>query len=175
VRVEPKRQKKPDRGKLALSTPKEIPGGVPDEAEPGHGGFEGDLDDAFDGEVGGAPAEVQPQKAVVVEKKEAPPPPPAPVFVTEREHATSPRPLSQPKPAYPAEARADRVEGTVVVRFLVTTAGTVGDVRLVSGDARLAPAVIDAVKRWRFEPGTYQGRPVPIWRSASFPFRLRSS
>jgi protein TonB len=96
------------------------------------------------------------------------------VFVSEKEHSTAPAPIAQPRPGYPAAAKAEGVQGTVVVQFLVTAQGTVGEVRVVSGDSRLSGAVVEAVKRWRFQPGTFQGRPVPMWRTASFPFRLKT-
>jgi protein TonB len=170
VKVQPKKRKP---GKLSMATPKGVPDGVPDEADPGGNPYDGDLDDAFDGEGGGgAPPPVK--KPVVVQKKAAPVAPAAPVFVSEKEHSTAPTPISQPRPGYPPDAKAEGVEGTVVVQFLVTAQGTVSDVRVVSGDSRLSGAVVEAVKRWRFQPGTFQGRPVPMWRSASFPFRLKT-
>lgn len=171
VEVKPKK-KRATKHKPSVATPRDVPDGVPDEADPGGNPYDGDLDDLFDGEGGdGAPEKKAP---AVVKKKEPPPPPPAPVLVSEREHSTAPRPLSQPRPAYPAEAKADGVEGTVVVQFLVTARGTVGEVRVVRGDPRLSQAVVRAVEQWRFEPGTYQGRPVAVWRTASFPFRLKT-
>jgi protein TonB len=171
VKVEPKKKKRRP-GKLSLSTPTGVPDGVPDEADPNANPYDEDYDDAFDGEGGGGGPQKPPP--VVVKKKAPPPPPPAPVLVSEREHSKAPVPVSQPRPGYPAEAKSEGVEGTVVVQFLVTPSGTVGDVRVVRGDPRLSAAVVEAVKRWRFEPGTFQGRPVAMWRSASFPFRLKT-
>jgi protein TonB len=146
---------------------------VPQEADPGGNPYDGDLDDAFDGEGGGG-APPPPKKVAVAPKKPAPVAAAAPVFVSEKEQSTPPTPISQPRPAYPSAAKAEGVEGTVVVQFLVTAQGTIGEVRVVSGDSRLSSAVVEAVKRWRFQPGTFQGRPVPMWRSASFPFRLKT-
>jgi len=158
--------------KMSMSTPTDIPGGAPSEADPNaKTPYDGDLDEAFDGEGGGA-APVQPKKPVVVKKKEVAPP--AYVFVSERENTTQPVPVAQPRPAYPSEAKSDGVEGTVRVQFLVKVDGTIGDVRVTNGDSRLARAVVEAVKRWRYQPATFEGRAVPMWRTASFPFRLKS-
>lgn len=159
--------------KMSMAAPTEIPGGAPSEADPNaKTPYDGDFDDAFDGEGGGG-APVQPKKPVVVVKKQEVAPP-AFVFVSEREHTTDPVPVAQPRPAYPAEAKSEGVEGTVRVQFLVKVDGTVGDVRVTSGDARLTGAVVEAVKRWRYQPATFEGRPVAMWRTASFPFRLKS-
>jgi hypothetical protein len=38
----------------------------------------------------------------------------------------------------------------------------------------LSAAVVEAVKRWKYQPATFEGRPVATWRTAAFPFRLKS-
>ncbi|MFO0568816.1 MAG: TonB family protein [Polyangiaceae bacterium] len=160
--------------KVSMSTPTGVPGGTPSEADPNaKTPYDGDADDAFDGEGGGGGAPVQPKKPVVVAKKKEVAPP-AFVFVSEREQTTLPVPVTQPRPAYPSDAKSEGVEGTVRVQFLVKADGTIGDVRVTSGDSRLSGAVVEAVKRWRYQPATFEGRPVAIWRTASFPFRLKS-
>ena len=171
VKVQPKKKKNRNK-KLSMATPKDVPDGTPDEADPGGNPYEGDLDDVFDGEGGTGAAEMK--KPKVVQNKVAPPAPPAPRLVSEREHSTPPRALAQPRPSYPTEAKAEGIEGTVVVQFLVKPDGSVGEVRVVRGDPKLASVVVAAVKRWRFEPGQYEGRPVAMWQTASFPFRLAS-
>ncbi len=164
-------KKKSKKRKMSMAAPTDVPDGTPDEADPnGTNPYDGDLDDVFDGEGGGGPAAVKP----VVVKKKAPAAPPAFVFVSEREHSTAPVALSQPRPPYPPDARSEGVEGTVVVQFLVQNDGSIGEVRVVRGDSRLGAAVVEAVKRWKYEPATFEGRPVPTWRTASFPFRLKT-
>jgi protein TonB len=166
------KKNKSKRKSMSMSTPTDIPGGTPDEADPNSTNpYDGDYDDAFDGEGGGG-GPVQPKKPVVVKKKDVAPP--AYVFVSERDKTTQPVPVAQPRPAYPSEAKSEGLEGTVRVQFLVKADGSIGDVRVLSGDSRLSAAVVDAVKRWRYQPATFEGRPVPTWRTASFPFRLKS-
>lgn len=73
-----------------------------------------------------------------------------------------PRPLVRLEPVYPPHARMRRIEGYVHLEFLVDTSGDVQDVNVLSsqpGDTFLA-AAIRAVERWRFEPGTKDGKPV---------------
>jgi len=55
-------------------------------------------------------------------------------------------------PVYPAEARKERIEGTVVLKAVVNESGKVAGVRLVEGNPTLAAAAISAVKQWRYRP-----------------------
>jgi len=65
-------------------------------------------------------------------------------------------------PTYPPSARAANVHGTVVLKVEISQAGTVRDVNLVSGHPLLAPAAIEAVKQWRYEPYLLNGRPIAV-------------
>jgi periplasmic protein TonB len=78
-------------------------------------------------------------------------------------------------PAYPAALKSEGVEGFVVVRFIITEAGAVDDLRIVkSSDPRFNDAVLAAVKTWRFKPATSQGRPVPYPKTIKIPFKIRT-
>ncbi len=56
-------------------------------------------------------------------------------------------------PAYPALAAKMRVEGTVKIEAIINDEGAVEDAKVISGHALLAPAAVEAVKKWRYEPG----------------------
>lgn len=57
----------------------------------------------------------------------------------------------------------DGSEGTVVVHCTIAADGWVWDVRTAyASDPDLAPYAMDAVSRWRFAPGTRDGRPVSM-------------
>lgn len=58
--------------------------------------------------------------------------------------------LTNPPPVYPAIARAAHVDGTVVVRLVVSDKGDVKTVSAVSGPAMLLAATQDAAKHWTF-------------------------
>lgn len=168
----PVMKKKNRKNKMSMAAPTDIPGGTPDEADPNSKNpYDGDLDDAFDGEGGGGAPLVKP-KPVVVKKKEVAPP--AFQLVSESDRTTHPVPVAQPRPAYPSDAKNEGVEGTVRVQFLIKTDGSIGDVRVLGGDSRLSSAVVEAVKRWKYQPATFEGRPVATWRTAAFPFRLKT-
>lgn len=55
------------------------------------------------------------------------------------------------EPTYPELARRMRISGAVKVQLTVAPNGTVKDAKLVGGHPLLANAVLDAVKRWRYE------------------------
>jgi periplasmic protein TonB len=67
-----------------------------------------------------------------------------------------------PAPKFPASARAGSGEGTVVLRAVVDDKGKVEGVRLVEGNAALAPAAIEAVKQWRYRPYLRDGKSLPF-------------
>ena len=68
--------------------------------------------------------------------------------------------LHKVQPIYPAEARRMRVQGSVVIDATVTAQGQVDGLKLVSGDPLLAPAAMDAVRRWRYTPYSLNGQPI---------------
>ncbi len=63
-------------------------------------------------------------------------------------------------PMYPSQARAERMQGTVVLAATVMEDGTVRDVKVVQGSPVLAESAVDAVKRWRYQPFVLDGKPV---------------
>jgi protein TonB len=70
-----------------------------------------------------------------------------------------------PRPVYPYEARRQRVTGSGVALLTVDqTLGTVTDVLMVRscGNAFLDNSTLDALRRWRFKPGSISKVQVPI-------------
>jgi TonB family protein len=63
-------------------------------------------------------------------------------------------------PRYPAQARALKLEGTVIVEAWVNERGRVDQVSLVSGSPELGQAAIEAVREWRYRPALLNGKPV---------------
>jgi TonB family protein len=56
-------------------------------------------------------------------------------------------------PAYPALAAKMKIEGTVKIEATVNDEGAVEQAKVISGHALLAPAAVEAVKEFRYEPG----------------------
>src|SRR5262245_47753015 len=83
-----------------------------------------------------------------------------------------PQAIAQSAPMYPAELRRRRVEGTVSVVFLVDTEGRVTNPTVEkSTDPAFERAALEAVRRWRFEPGTRQGHKVQFKMRVPITFR----
>jgi TonB family protein len=56
-------------------------------------------------------------------------------------------------PIYPDIARRMHITGTVNIEATVDPEGKVSNAKTVSGNALLAPAAEDAVRKWKFVPG----------------------
>jgi periplasmic protein TonB len=66
------------------------------------------------------------------------------------------------QPNYPPLARQARIQGTVVLRAVISKDGSIENLTLVSGHPMLAPAAIDAVKQWKYKPYLLNGEPVEV-------------
>ena len=89
---------------------------------------------------------------------------------------TLPRVRSEKKPAYTREAMQAKLQGTVVLDLVVQADGTVGDVRVVKSLDRaygLDEQAVNAVKEWRFSPGSKGGKPVPVVVQIEMTFTLK--
>jgi TonB family protein len=81
--------------------------------------------------------------------------------------------VSRGDPAYTAEAMRRRVEGGVLMLAVVQIDGTVGEVRVLSPlDPGLDERAMEALRTWRFQPGTYRGQPVPVIVSVEMTFTI---
>jgi len=70
-----------------------------------------------------------------------------------------------PRPVYPYEARRQRVTGSGIALLTVDQiSGTVTDVRMAQscGNVILDNSTLDALRRWRFKPGSAARVQVPI-------------
>lgn len=65
-------------------------------------------------------------------------------------------------PVYPPLARQARIQGTVILKIVINKDGDVRDVQLYSGHPMLAPAAIEAVKQWNYQPYTKDGEVVEV-------------
>ena len=86
----------------------------------------------------------------------------------------APRAVFQPAPEYPAALRKQKLDGTVHVLFMVDRTGRV-DSPIVqkSTNPAFEPAALQAVKRWRFEPGKRNGEAVVFRMRVPITFKSR--
>lgn len=59
-----------------------------------------------------------------------------------------------------------------MVHATVNARGTVDKVTVVKGNAILATAAVEAVKRWRYEPFRLNGQPVEMETDITFNFTM---
>lgn len=79
------------------------------------------------------------------------------------------------RPHYPEAARMRGYEGVVLLSAEVRADGRVGEVRILKscGYDLLDRSALDAVRRWKFEPGRRMGVPVAMWVDVPVRFVLR--
>jgi TonB family protein len=75
-------------------------------------------------------------------------------------------------PAYPMELMRDNVSGTVTLRAIIRTDGSVADIKVVNGaDKRLDHYAAQALSRWHFFPAEKNGAPVDVEAIVMIPFK----
>lgn len=66
------------------------------------------------------------------------------------------------QPEYPSLAKTIHLGGTVELRAIIGTDGSVRDIEVVSGNPILARAAVAAVWQWRYQPTRLNGTPVEV-------------
>jgi protein TonB len=74
-------------------------------------------------------------------------------------------------PEYPDVAKPGKQLGSVVLQVLIGRDGTVQDAKFLQGSLVFARAAIDAVKQWRFNPYSLNGRAVSVQSSITLSFK----
>ena len=83
-----------------------------------------------------------------------------------------PTPKKQAKPSYPEIARKAGIEGTVTVYVLVDKRGKVEALGQIHGNEVFHEAAKEAAWKWEFTPAIQNDKPVKVWVSLPFKFRL---
>ncbi len=85
-----------------------------------------------------------------------------------------PQIIKQVKPAYPDIARKAALEGTVILKIWIDKEGKVRKAEVLRSDAELfnQPA-IDAAMKFVFTPALQGDKPVSVWLSMPFRFKLQ--
>jgi periplasmic protein TonB len=85
----------------------------------------------------------------------------------------APKPVDTPDPQYTEEARRAKFEGTCVLAMIVGADGKPRDIRVQRGlGMGLDQKAIEAVKQWKFDPATKDGRAVAVQISVEVSFKL---
>ena len=91
------------------------------------------------------------------------------------EEVAAARLIHRVEPEYPLAARAAGVQGPVVLAAQISPEGMVQQLSVVKGDPALAPAAVEAVKQWRYQPFMVDGRPVGMRTNVTVRFSLSSN
>ncbi len=76
-------------------------------------------------------------------------------------------------PEYSEFARRKHIQGTVVLEVTVKADGKIADVKVVrSLELSLDQSAVDAVRQWKFDPATVEGKPIPIRLNVEVSFHL---
>jgi TonB family protein len=80
------------------------------------------------------------------------------------------------KPVYPPDLQAAGIEGTVLLRAVISVQGKLLGLSVIntSVDPELAKAATDAVKQWEYTPTLLNGLPVEVATTISVNFRLEN-
>jgi protein TonB len=80
------------------------------------------------------------------------------------------------QPPYPSQLLRMGVEGKAVVRVLIGTDGRVKQVAVIAADDPLFAEATErqALRKWRFKPGTRDGVPAESWKQMTVRFEIRS-
>lgn len=85
-----------------------------------------------------------------------------------------PRPVQQTAMEYPARARAQGLEGYVILSLLISASGEIEKVEVLEATPSgvFEDAALTGIRSWRFEPAQYQGRSVRVWARQRIRFDL---
>ena len=86
---------------------------------------------------------------------------------------TAPIAILKPEPEYSEEARKAKWSGSVMISLVVDVNGMPQSVQVVKPlGLGLDQKAIEAIMKWRFKPGTKDGKPVPVQATVEVNFRL---
>jgi protein TonB len=161
--VEHRPVRKPDH----LVQPKEIPKDRPREAdpEPETAAAPSDGEPSADGAAGGVPGGVAggaPGGLIGGVLGGVPGGQLAGNVLPFGEGMTRPEQISGEPVQYTRQALAAQVEGTMLLKCVITTEGKLENCRVIKQLPHMSQAVLDAVSTWRYKPVHYQGRPVAV-------------
>jgi TonB family protein len=104
-----------------------------------------------------------------------PPPPPAPEppgRIRVGGNVQAMKIVTQPRPMYPADAKAARIQGVVKLLAIIGKDGGVQNLTVISGHPLLVPAAMQAVQHWVYQPTLLNGDPTEVETEIDVNFTL---
>jgi TonB family protein len=99
--------------------------------------------------------------------------PAGPVYSIGKEGLKQPQSVYTPDPEFSEKARRAKYQGTTILNVVVDREGNVSRIRLVRAlGMGLDENAMEALKSWRFKPGTYNGQTVSVEMNVEVAFNL---
>lgn len=156
--------KRPSLGKVQLATPKVT------QSRHAQDGGEADAGIALNGDGQPGP-NVEALTAGLVGGSKQPSAPVAPLPIGG--DVKPARLIFSVPPTYPMLAKSQHVSGNVLVDALIDATGRVTSMNVVSGPTLLHQAAKDALKQWKYQPASLDGKAVPMHLAVTIRFRLQ--
>jgi protein TonB len=115
-----------------------------------------------------------PETDIIFDIPEGPPPsePEGPIHVGG--DVAAPIKINAPQPQYTEIARKARIQGVVIVQAIINKQGNVTDVKVLKGlPMGLDQSAVEAIRKWKFEPATLNGKPVDVYYNLTVNFTLQ--
>lgn len=86
-----------------------------------------------------------------------------------------PKTIKRVEPLYPASARMFRVSGIAILECVIDKSGAVRDIYLRRGlpAPTMTYCAMEALRQWKFEPATLDGKPIDVLFNLTFNYKLR--
>ena len=76
------------------------------------------------------------------------------------------------EPGYPLLARTARIQGPVILAAIISKAGTIEHLQVLSGHPMLVNAALEAVGQWRYRPYVLNGEVIEVETQITVNFKL---
>ncbi len=81
--------------------------------------------------------------------------------------------LKRVQPIYPEIARANRLEGTVVLKAVIDANGDIAELEAIQGPIEFVVSAVNGVRQWKYRPYVIQGKPVEVATQITVNYTLR--
>jgi protein TonB len=102
-----------------------------------------------------------------------PPPPPTQGPVRVGGQIQAPARIKLVDPVYPSEAKANGVQGVVIIEALIAKDGSVASAKVLKSVPLLDDAAADAVRQWKYVVTYVDGQPVEVLMTVTVNFTLK--
>lgn len=114
-----------------------------------------------------------PRVAAAQDPTPTPTPTPTPAPVRVGGNIAAPKLIKKVDPVYPEEAKANGVQGMVIIEVVIAKDGSVGSAKVMRPVPLLDEAALEAVKQWKYEVTYVENNPVEVIMVVTVNFTLK--